>query len=238
MYLARKESRVVELRDGGKFETFGYGDAGLGLYRIWGDYEYGVRPKDVKTYRIVVDIGAHVGLFSVFLGVLNPECRVLCYEIDKSNFEKLKQNIRNCRTTNVIPINLAVTNKSEIIDYFPGRDCSEFSTTKISFSNGKPIVDERLKTVGTVRSVTLNEIIRHNNLPFIDFLKLDCEGAEFEILYATTERNLRRIKKIGGEYHEYEKYTANELSAFLSEFGFLKRIEKARGVGLIQFTKR
>jgi FkbM family methyltransferase len=238
MYVARKGVRIVELRNGRTFNSFGCGDAGLELYRIWGDYEYGVRPKDVKKYRIVIDIGAHIGLFSVFLAVVNPDCKVLCYEIDRNNLEKLKQNTRNCGVTNVVPFNLAVTDKSDVIDYFPGRDSSEFSTTKISFSGDRPIVEERLKTIGKVRSVTLNEIIRQNNLPFVDFLKLDCEGAEFEILYATTRENLRRINKMGGEYHEHGKYTANDLIAYLSKFGFLKKMETRQGIGLIQYTKR
>jgi hypothetical protein len=48
---------VVKLLNGGTFNIFGYGDAALGLYRIWGDNKYGIQPKDVKKYQVVIDIG-------------------------------------------------------------------------------------------------------------------------------------------------------------------------------------
>ena len=241
----REKVEVAKLRKGGIFNTFGYGSAASGLYRIWGDCEYGIRPKDVKKYRTVIDVGANIGLFSVFCGLLNPECTIFCFEIDKENFEKLKQNIKNCKVKNVFPFNLAVAGKSQLINYYPGRDCSEFSITKISFndedlkrSNGKPTVEEELNPVGKVKSLTLNEIIEENNIKSVDFLKLDCEGAEFEILYATTEKNLKKIKMIGGEYHEHKKYTADDLIAYLSQFGDLKKIETGGGVGLIHYTRK
>ena len=237
-YLKKQKNTVVELRKGGIFSSYGYGDVGLDLYRIWGEYEYGIRPKDAKKFGIVIDIGAHIGLFSVFLGVLNPKCQVLCYEIDKGNFEKLKQNINNCRASNVIPVNSAVNDKSGVIYYFSGRDCSEFSTTNICFSNSThPIIIEGLIAVGVVNSTTLNDIIKSNNLGYVDFLKLDCEGAEFEILYSTTEENIKKIKAIGGEYHEYDRHTVNELVNYLSTFGHSKQIETRNGIGLIRYTK-
>lgn len=235
----KQKVQVAKLRKGGTFNTFGYGDVGWGLYRIWGDYEYGIRPKDIKKYRTVIDIGAHIGLFSVFCAVLNPRCKIFCFEIDKDNFEKLEQNIKNCKVKNVIPFNLAVTDKAGVIDYYPGGDCSEFSTTQISFSNNrKPIVDEGLNPVGRGKSITLNEVFEKNNIDSVDFLKLDCEGAEFEILYATTEINLKKIDKIGGEYHEYGKYPVDDLIAYLSKFGDVKKIETVEGIGLIHYTRK
>lgn len=236
-YVKKRETTIVELRKGARFNSFGYGDVGFGLFRIWGLYEYGVRPKDVRKFRSVIDIGAHIGLFSVFLGILNPKCQVFSYEIDKANFEKLKQNVNSCGVSNVIPINLAVTEKRGVVNYFSGRDCSEFSTVRISFSKARPIVDEGSTVVGTASSTTLNDIIESNNLDHVDFLKLDCEGAEFEIIYSTTDENFRRIKAIGGEYHEYGPYTVNELIAHLSTFGHSKQIEVRSGVGLIRYTK-
>lgn len=245
MQIKKQKVQVAKLRKGGTFNTFGYGDVGSGLYRIWRDYEYGIRPKDVKKYRVVIDIGAHIGLFSVFCGMLNPQCKIFCFELSKDNFEKLKQNIKNCEVKNVIPFNLAVAGKSQVINYYPGRDCSEFSITKISYKDedlrrpdGKPTVEEGLNPIGEVKSITLNEIIEENNIDSVDFLKLDCEGAEFEILYATTEKNLKKIKMIGGEYHEHKKYTADDLIAYLSWFGDLKKIETGGGVGLIHYTRK
>ena len=237
--IKRQKVQVATLRGGETINSFGYGDVSWALYRIWADHEYGIRPKDVKKFRTVVDIGAHIGLFSVFCGVLNPRCKVFCFEIEKGNYRHLKQNIESCNVNNVISFNLAVTDKSGVVDYYSGRDSSEFSTTKISFSDGsKPTADEDLTPIGRGKSVTLDEVLEENSLDSVDFLKLDCEGAEFEILYATSEESIKKLIEMGGEYHEYGEYTVDDLIVYLSKFGDTKTVEMAEGVGLFHYTSR
>lgn len=242
-HLHRNEIQSVMLRNGKTFNSYGYGSTALSLYRIWGDYEYGIKPKDVAHFKTVIDIGAHIGLFSVFLGYLNPKCRILCFEMDENNYENLKKNIKNCNLKNVFPFNCAVSEKSELIDYYSGRGSSEFSIKKISFSDEKPLIDEDKKSVNQIRSITLNDIIEKNNLDSIDFLKIDCEGAEYEIIYSTSEDNMKKIKQMGGEYHEFMSNNGNEnkvndLVRHLSNYGNVKIIPMQEGIGLIQYTKK
>lgn len=192
-HLHRKEIQSVMLSNGRTFNSFGYGSTTMSLYRIWGDYEYGIKPKDVVNFKTVIDIGAHIGLFSVFLGYLNPECKILSFEMDENNYNNLKKNIKNCDVKNIIPFNCAVSKKSEVIDYYSGRGSSEFSIKKISFSDKKPSIDENKESVNQINSITLNDIIKNNNLDSIDFLKIDCEGAEYEIIYSTSEKNIKKM---------------------------------------------
>ncbi|MEN6552043.1 MAG: FkbM family methyltransferase [Methanobacterium sp.] len=242
-HLHGKEIQSVILRNGKTFNSYGYGSTALSLYRIWGDYEYGIKPKDVANFNTVIDIGAHIGLFSVFLGYLNPECKILSFEMDENNYKNLKKNIKNCNVKNVFPFNCAVSEKSELINYYSGRGSSEFSIKKISFSDEKPLIDENKKNVDQIKSVTLNDIIEKNNLNCIDFLKIDCEGAEYEIIFSINEDNMKKIKQMGGEYHEFisttgNEYKVNDLTRHLSDYGNVKIIPMQEGIGLIQYTKK
>ena len=72
-----------------------------------------------------------------------------------------------------------------------------------------------------IRIVSLKDIFTENNLATCSFLKLDCEGAEFEILYSTNEEILKRIKTITLEFHESPgTRSVEELRAFLERNGF------------------
>lgn len=46
-----------------------------------------------------------------------------------------------------------------------------------------------------VSSVRLEDVIQDNELDQIDFLKIDCEGAEYDILFSTPRALFSRIKK-------------------------------------------
>src|SRR5439155_22097922 len=54
-----------------------------------------------------------------------------------------------------------------------------------------------------------------------DFLKIDCEGAEYDIMFHATADTLRRIRHISMEYHDgVTSHSHGELRAFLEKHGF------------------
>jgi len=55
-----------------------------------------------------------------------------------------------------------------------------------------------------VENITLQAIMDQNELEIIDLLKLNCEGAEYEILMKSPLGYLHRIKEIRMEYHNFE----------------------------------
>ena len=54
----------------------------------------------------------------------------------------------------------------------------------------------------------------------IDFLKMDCEGAEYDILLNASDKTLGKIKKIAISTHDVEKYNGQILADFLVKKGF------------------
>ena len=68
----------------------------------------------------------------------------------------------------------------------------------------------------------------------IDFLKIDCEGAEYEILFSLSKKELHKIKKISMEAHNYGKYTGEDLARFLQKNNFkVKLIHDGKMFGRI-----
>jgi len=82
--------------------------------------------------------------------------------------------------------------------------------------------------VQTVACTTLTEILRVNALPAVDLLKMDCEGAEYEILYSTPPHVLSRIKELRIEYHNLTaEENVENLKRFLTTAGYTITHEEA-----------
>ena len=72
-----------------------------------------------------------------------------------------------------------------------------------------------------IECITLAEAFARDHIERCDFLKLDCEGAEFEILLATPGEIFARIRRIALEYHDWmTAHHHDELRALLEGHGF------------------
>jgi hypothetical protein len=64
----------------------------------------------------------------------------------------------------------------------------------------------------------------------IDFLKVDCEGGEYQIFDGISKKSAGKIRKISMEYHEFNGKTVNDLSEKLTGAGYLVNIYPSREV--------
>ena len=152
----------------------------------------------------VVDIGAHIGVFVVQASASGD--RVVCYEPHPRNFELLQKNIAINALNNVKAIRQAVGDTrgvKRLSVYGP----KSYGHTFYPW-NGRDFVS----TID-VESVTLADVLRSNGLDCIDFLKMHCEGAEFDILANTPQDVLDRIDTIIIKYAQDGTKIADELIA-------------------------
>lgn len=173
---------------------------------------------------VVIDIGASIGIYTLYasqsLGTI-----VYAYDPLPKNFNLLKENIRtNDLEDRVFCFPFAVSGKEEKRKLYLG-DASElnsfFSDSIFTpSSNKQPIIE--------VPCISLKQIL--DKYIQCDLLKIDCEGAEFEILYNLPERYFSRIKNIRLEYHNHlnnPKNTGTALIEFLKNRGFkLTKLKK------------
>jgi hypothetical protein len=86
-------------------------------------------------------------------------------------------------------------------------------------SNSEVFGDDKL-----MEGITFESLLKLYNLSFIDFLKVDCEGGEYDIF---TEENskfiLENIKKISGEWHLYTPEQKMKFRIFRNNF--IKKFE-------------
>ncbi|MCX6297399.1 MAG: FkbM family methyltransferase, partial [Bacteroidetes bacterium] len=174
-------------------------------------------PNDVfkKAGLTVVDIGANVGFFSLFMFSKDKKAKIFSFEPMPMNFELLNKYKKENPGLNFTVVNKAVSKeKTTITLNYDSKD---------SFSTAASIFDSNSQADKIqVETTTLEAILSDNNLSNIDFLKLDCEGSEYGILYGASQAVLNKISTISIETHlgKAENENLNSLSDYLKKNGF------------------
>jgi FkbM family methyltransferase len=143
---------------------------------------------------VIVDIGAHIGVFSIAAAKRYPAAKILSYEPLPENYELLKKNIEANKTRNVSPFNLAIFTKKGTGNLYFNRKFTAGCTLMKSVRNP---VSETIK----VKSVSVSDIFRTNKIRSIDLLKIDTEGAEYTILKSVHKNYFKKIRFIHSEFH-------------------------------------
>ena len=81
----------------------------------------------------------------------------------------------------------------------------EFRTFYLSELSGSHSLFSGVGKAIQVKCVTLKEVLDDNGIDRVDFLKLDCEGAEYKILQTIDESALNRINMVGMEFHGHPR---------------------------------
>lgn len=160
----------------------------------------------------ILDVGAHVGLFSAYASLLNPKIKIYALEPDPTNFELMRQNIRLQNLDNIKLIVGALAEKSEARDLFLSPDSQNHSLLSPSSS-------KNIKSKISVKAWNLADLFVEYNLERLSLVKLDIEGGEFELFKESSESSWSRVETIIMEVHE-EFGSGRELEQRLRSFGF------------------
>ncbi len=155
---------------------------------------------------IILDCGANIGLSTLYFKRTFPDAIIYGYEPDESVFECLSFNIKSFGFKNVNLIKKAIWINNEGVSFFSeGADSSSIYSDK---ANKK------------VESVRLKEILMSLGNK-IDFLKMDIEGAEVEVI-KDCEEQINKIQNIFIEYHSFinSKQQLEVLLNILTNNGF------------------
>ena len=176
---------------------------------------YTPRGFEVQTNSIVIDIGAHVGAFAASAARAAPGVTVYAFEPAPENFALLSSNMARNRLSNVLLSPCAVTGIGGVRQLHLADSPAEYSLD---------IVKPGAVQVA-VSSMTLAEIVEQHGIKTIDFLKMDCEGAEYEILEAAVSQGtLRCVSRVAMEAHVLDgSRSPSRLVALLEAQGFRVR---------------
>lgn len=143
---------------------------------------------DIEEGDIVFDIGFNYGIFS--LGALyNGASKIYGFEPNKHVYEIVSKLYPE--TDKVKIFNLAVSDKNEILTFNEGHNTLVSSIILTDYNNKSY----------DVQAINFFEFIIKNKIEKIDFLKVDCEGSEYQIFENIPDEYLSTIKKIHVEFH-------------------------------------
>jgi len=163
----------------------------------------------------VVDVGANVGVFTVWAAKRLGAGRIVAIEPSPDMVRTLRANIARNRI-----------GQATVLDVALGGDPREATLYRRAAGALDTLFDRdnyasRFQTVANVRVTTLDDVFSTCEVDVCDLLKLDCEGAEYEILFNAGESTLAKIRHIAGEYHVgLNEYGADSVQRFLESRGF------------------
>lgn len=199
----RCETELIQVRDT-LYETIGKGTRVNGIDLDLEDHPeggivkivceeirnaYGLDEIPFEKGDVALDIGAHVGVVSVYLAKRYPEITVYAFEPVPDNFARLERNIEGLK--NVIPVPAAVTGDGRVVTLH-GNLSQNSGGSSMFVPNGHETFQ--------APSLTLQEIFERYRLERVKLLKLDCEGAEYGIL-GMDESLLERVDYLVAEFH-------------------------------------
>lgn len=140
----------------------------------------------------ILDLGGNCGFTAIFMANLFPEAKIVTVEPDEDNFITLQKNISNY--PNIVALNAAVWSKNcQVYLTNPTGDSSQKS-----FSEKSPNYNENITVVQAYDVVTISKMY---GVSVWDFIKIDVEGAEIELL-AAPQGWINYVNLIAIEIHD------------------------------------
>lgn len=153
----------------------------------------------------IIDGGANIGISIVYFKRMYPDAKITAFEPDSAVLDVLRFNVGqfNFQDVKIIPKGLWSSDTS-LSFYSEGADAGRVST-------------EPAHNLITIETTRLSAYLTER----VDFLKLDIEGAEWEVLQEAKER-LANVERIFVEYHSFEgkEQCLPEILALLKDAGF------------------
>ncbi len=203
---------VVTLRDGSRFHVRSAMDVWV-IKETYLDRQYERESVRIEDGWTVLDIGAALGDFAISIARRNQSCLVYAFEPSPESFDLLQLNLELNRVRNIRAFPYAIGAR--------GGTAYLRTSSKEAVQHSTTISEDVGQDAIVVKSVSLGEVFEHNGIIICDFLKADCEGAEFDILLNTDIAVLRRVKHICIEYHDgATRFSHHDLERRLKDSGF------------------
>ena len=203
-----------------------------------------LRPSDT-----VVDIGGNIGVFVLWAAPQVPHGSILSVEPNPASLKCLKLNIERNDLGNVTVMQAAAGSDGGTMELIchPGWEMMAYNA-KVSapwfYKQSAParwlrwliagVTNRRTSTQPAQRIsaplMSLERIMDDQGIAVVNYLKLDCEGSEFEVLRNTSGACWSRIERAAIEYHEFGRdRRVGELVTILERNGFEVEVKQSIG---------
>jgi FkbM family methyltransferase len=173
--------------------------------------------KILKKGDVILDIGANIGIFSLQASSMIKNLRIYAFEPFKENFKVLKENVKLNKFNNIFPQMLAISDHNG----------KEFLFISFDNTGAHSIYNTGYMNRTIVKTETLTNALKRTKA---NFLKIDCEGAEYKILLSTSKKVIRNVDRIILEQHittkTLKKYPKDSIMNYFKRCGFQAKILK------------
>jgi FkbM family methyltransferase len=214
--LAARRPTVVELRHPAlRFHVRSLMDLWI-IKETCLDRDYETIGESLQDGWIVLDIGAGLGDFTVYAAKSRPHSRIYAYEPFPESYELLQENLKLNAVDNVQAFPYAV---------------SDGRSAKLTLARTGEAVQHRTTPAGVsvaatvdVPCTSLDQVLADAALSRCDFLKIDVEGAEYEIMFGASDKVLSALRRVCLEYHDgVTLHSHADLVRFLQNKGYQVR---------------
>jgi FkbM family methyltransferase len=225
LHLACPRPIVYHLRDGTKLcASTGTYDLYI-INEVWMDNVYtSWLGFSIRDGWVVVDVGGHKGIFSIFAATRAKNVTVYTFEPAPDTFAQLSYNIQQNKLSNIRVFNIAVSDRDgeSTLHVYP--DSAQNGFLPRSNPALLPVRDIKVETW------SMERVLRTIAAP-VNLLKMDIEGIEYEVLMSCPAEIFRTVERIALEYHDTRLRTSHcvaELVKSLNDRGFSTYLHPSR----------
>lgn len=163
---------------------------------------------DIKIDKddVIVDLGAHVGIVSVYFSKKFPEAKIYSVDPDRENFHNLQRNCVEAGCQNVSFANVAISADSRELTFF---HCNSNSGASTIFKHPKSSFEFKAE------SCTFEDFKKANQIDKIKLLKIDIEGMEYEVIKTI---DLTKVDYLMVDLHEITGLPISESQELMKKF--------------------
>ena len=170
---------------------------------------------------VFVDVGANIGAVSLFVDSFNKareddsKIKVYAVEPEPNNLYLLNQNIQNNPTENITIVSNAIWHEEAMVS--------------ISNRGGNSSIVDLEEDSSEVLAITLETLFSTYSIEEVDVMKIDIEGAEFDLIINTPAETLAKINRLVLEFDK----------SFDGRFGkMIEKLSKQFGIDILGSPER
>jgi amino acid adenylation domain-containing protein/FkbM family methyltransferase len=177
----------------------------------------------------VFDVGAHIGLFTLYALEKSPELEVVAFEPCPPLFEALQRNTQGLDNVQLCPFGLGSRDDTAQLTHYPqvtgmssfapdpdeerallsgilrnlGKARDAQSATQLATSD-EYLAERFASTTFACRRRTLSDVLAETGVERVDLLKIDVQKAELDVLEGIAPDDWRKIRQLAIEVHDLD----------------------------------
>lgn len=140
---------------------------------------------------VMIDVGANIGLSALTINAAVPSASVHAVEPVPSTFRFLRENLTSHAKGRVTPHQIAISGAEGMVEFHESGD----SSASHIIAAGHIVGDAFRNASAKVRATTFDAFVAEQKLERVDFVKIDVEGFEIDVLQGMTE-TISRFKPV------------------------------------------